>query len=168
MGIIVSVVVSVALCIRESASMRIRILGRVPGTSFFEPLDDDEGDDPSEEIPGVLIVRLRDVSLTFGELSFSPALASQTLTLRLANAGAMKERLRRLERYGKGRHHPSDRPRRAEASVVIFHLADVEGELHFTPCATTLLTSWDRQISTPRRCSSSWRSSNLTSHGTFW
>lgn len=49
--------------------MRIKILGRVPGTQFFEPLDDDDDDDgllPSEEIPGILIVRLRDVSLTFG------------------------------------------------------------------------------------------------------
>lgn len=93
--------------------MRIKILGRVPGTQYYEPLEDDDEDDglfPSqEEIPGVLIVRLRDVSLTF------------------ANAGALKERLRRLERYGKGRHHPSDQPRRGEASVIIFHLADVEG-----------------------------------------
>jgi len=114
-GIIVSVAISMMLCIRQSASMRIKILGRVPGTQYYEPLEDDDEDDglfPSqEEIPGVLIVRIRDVSLTF------------------ANAGALKERLRRLERYGKGRHHPSDQPRRAEASVIIFHLADVEGKL---------------------------------------
>lgn len=84
----------------------------MPGTQAFEPLDDDTGDDGlfaslGEEVPGVLIVRIRDVALTF------------------ANTGAMKERLRRLERYGHGRHHPSEEPRRAEASVVIFHLADV-------------------------------------------
>lgn len=110
-GILVSVAVSMLLCIRQSAAMRVKILGRVPGTQFYEPLDeldDDDGLLPGEEIPGVLIVRLRDVSLTF------------------ANAGALKERLRRLERYGKGRHHPSDQPRRAEASVLVFHLADVE------------------------------------------
>lgn len=53
---------------------QVSILGRVPGTQYYEPLDDDEDDGffPSEEIPGVLIVRLRDSSLTFGEsLSFS-------------------------------------------------------------------------------------------------
>ncbi|KAM0755617.1 hypothetical protein T439DRAFT_320323 [Meredithblackwellia eburnea MCA 4105] len=109
-GIVVSVAVSMVLCIKQSASMRVSILGRVPGTQYYEPLDDDDDDGllPGEEIPGVLIVRLRDSSLTF------------------ANAGALKERLRRLERYGRGRHHPSDRPRRAEASVIIFSLQDTE------------------------------------------
>ncbi|KAI5478550.1 sulfate transporter [Pseudohyphozyma bogoriensis] len=111
-GITVSVAVSLLLCIKQSASMRIKILGRVPQTNFYEPLDEDDEDEgllgSQEEIPGVLIVRLRDASLHF------------------ANAGALKERLRRLERYGKGRHHPSDQPRRGEASVIIFHLADVE------------------------------------------
>ena len=47
-----------------------------------------------------------------------------------ANAGALKERLRRLERYGKGRHHPSDEPRRAEASVIIFSLQDTESTFY--------------------------------------
>ena len=106
---------SLVLCVKQSTAMRIKILGRVPGTSLFEPLDDDDEHDDgggllsslSEEVPGVLIVRIRDGALTF------------------ANTGAMKERLRRLERYGHGRHHPSEEPRRAEASVVIFHLADV-------------------------------------------
>ena len=36
------------------------------------------------------------------------------------------ERLRRLELYGHGRSHPSDEPRRPQATVLIFHLADVE------------------------------------------
>ena len=54
-----------------------------------------------------------------------------------ANAGALKERLRRLERYGRGRHHPSDRPRRAEASVIIFHCVDVEGR-----CQARLRIVW--------------------------
>ena len=95
------------LCIKHSTAMRIKILGRVPGTATFEPLDEDETDDGllaalGEEVPGVLIVRIRDVALTF------------------ANTGPMKERLRRLERYGHGRHHPAEEPRRAEASVAIF------------------------------------------------
>ncbi|KAM0793395.1 hypothetical protein ACM66B_000847 [Microbotryomycetes sp. NB124-2] len=109
-GIIVSIALSMILCVKQAATTRIKILGRVPGTSFFEPVDDDDDDGlfPHEEIPGILIVRLRDPSLNF------------------ANAGALKERLRRLERYGKGRHHPSDQPTRAEASVIIFHCPDVE------------------------------------------
>lgn len=110
-GIVVSVALSMILCIRQSASMRIRILGRVPNTTQYAPLLEDDGDglgSGEEEIAGVLIVRIRDVAVTF------------------ANAGALKERLRRLERYGAGTHHPSEEPILAEASVVIFDLADVE------------------------------------------
>jgi hypothetical protein len=36
------------------------------------------------------------------------------------------ERLRRLELYGHDRSHPSDEPRRPQATVLIFHMADVE------------------------------------------
>jgi len=36
------------------------------------------------------------------------------------------ERLRRLELYGIEQTHPSEDPRRQQASVVVFHLADVE------------------------------------------
>lgn len=129
-GILVSIIVSCALCIRESAAVRIKILGRVPGTNYFEPLDDYEGDDglvPGEEIPGVLIVRIRDVALTFGEQFRSEIggyLIDQNSPPSEANAGALKERLRRLEIYGKGRHHPSEQPRRGEAlSVLVFHFA---------------------------------------------
>ncbi|GAA6006635.1 hypothetical protein JCM10207_005000 [Rhodosporidiobolus poonsookiae] len=113
-GIIVSVALSMVLCIKQSTSVRINLLARLPGTSLFEPLDDAELDaDPllgpvQEEVPGVLIARIRDVALTF------------------ANTGALKERLRRLERYGAQRHHPADAPSRAEASVVVFQLADVQ------------------------------------------
>lgn len=67
------------LCIRQSSEIKIRILGRVPGSEIFEQLDDEDLDD-LDEIAGVLIVRIRDVALTF------------------ANAAALKDRLRRLER----------------------------------------------------------------------
>ncbi|GAA5856309.1 hypothetical protein JCM8547_000863 [Rhodosporidiobolus lusitaniae] len=119
-GIIVSVALSMVLCIKQSTRIRINLLARIPNTTLYEPLESDSEEDGSsnttthddnedvhEELPGVLIARIRDVSLTF------------------ANTGALKERLRRLERYGAARHHPSDAPRRAEASVVVFHLADV-------------------------------------------
>ena len=36
------------------------------------------------------------------------------------------ERLRRLELYGIEQTHPSEDPRRQQASVIVFHLADVE------------------------------------------
>ena len=38
----------------------------------------------------------------------------------------MKERLRRLELYGPDKSHPSDDPLRAQAHVLVFHVADVE------------------------------------------
>lgn len=88
---------------------RIKILGRVPGTQFYEPLDDDEEEGyPGEEIPGVLIVRIRDIALTFGKsatffFSFVYSLLNALRVCLSANAGALKERLRRLERYGKGK-----------------------------------------------------------------
>jgi hypothetical protein len=31
-----------------------------------------------------------------------------------------------LELYGVGKSHPSDEPRRQQASVLVFHMADVE------------------------------------------
>lgn len=93
-GIVVSIALSMVLCVKQAAITRIKILGRVPGeihrdqachppevladprslqqtgTSFYEPVDDDEDDGlfPTEELPGILIVRFRDPSLNFGEL----------------------------------------------------------------------------------------------------
>ncbi|GAA5969156.1 hypothetical protein JCM11641_007490 [Rhodosporidiobolus odoratus] len=118
-GIIVSVSLSLILALKRSTSVRISILARIPETSLFEPLDSDSDDDAyedpllasltqgQEEVPGVLIARIRDTALTF------------------ANTGALKERLRRLERYGPKKAHPADEPSRGEASVVVFQLADV-------------------------------------------
>lgn len=74
-GIVISIAISMVLCIKQSAAMRVgalsprsrrtqnpdtapqvSILGRVPGTQYYEPLDDDDDDGlfPSEEIPGAL------------------------------------------------------------------------------------------------------------------
>ena len=36
------------------------------------------------------------------------------------------ERLHRLELYGLDRLHPSEAPRRQQASVLVFHMADVD------------------------------------------
>lgn len=98
--------------VRQSArSAGVQIMGRVPGTEEWLPVEDEANDDDlltsNEEIPGALIVRLKE-------------------TLHFANAGALKERLRRLERYGTKKHHPSDAPFRDEAQVVVFHVKDLQ------------------------------------------
>jgi hypothetical protein len=36
------------------------------------------------------------------------------------------ERLRRFEMYGDGHSHPSEEPRRQQASVLVFHMADMD------------------------------------------
>ncbi|GAA5915751.1 uncharacterized protein JCM6883_002945 [Sporobolomyces salmoneus] len=138
-GIITSLCLSMVLCIKQSTITHIKILGRVPGTNSFSALQDgpDEEDStadhdysnsldlfqPSasniqqgssgqgvqEELPGILVIKLRDNSLHF------------------ANTSALKERLRRLEKYGPERSHPADEPRRSEASVVVFEMKDVVG-----------------------------------------
>lgn len=46
--------------------------------------------------------------------------------LSTANTGQLKERLRRLELYGPGKAHPSEAPRRDEATVLVIHAADME------------------------------------------
>ncbi|KAF9519411.1 hypothetical protein BS47DRAFT_1370775 [Hydnum rufescens UP504] len=100
-GIIVSVTSSLLIIVRRSSMTHIKILD----TNQWRPVDEDPLD--REEVPGVLIVRLRE------DLDF-------------ANTGQLKERLRRLELYGARRVHPSETARRAEARAVVFHMADVE------------------------------------------
>ncbi|KAH8923288.1 sulfate permease [Atractiella rhizophila] len=105
-GMIIGTALSLILVVKSSSQMRIKILGRVGGTdNEWEPVDEDY--EFEDEIPGLLVVRIREV-MTF------------------ANAGVLKERLRRLELYGHSPHHPSDEPRRREAEILIFHWADVE------------------------------------------
>ncbi|WVQ78791.1 hypothetical protein IAT38_000882 [Cryptococcus sp. DSM 104549] len=105
LGLVASVVFSLILVIQNSSQTRIKIIGRLPGTNDWVPIDEDET--AQEEIPGVLVVRVRE-SLSF------------------ANTGQLKERLRRLELYGMGKSHPSDEPRRESAKALILHMGDVE------------------------------------------
>ena len=42
--------------------------------------------------------------------------------MNFANAGALKERLRRLERFGHSPHHPSSSPKREEARLLVLHM----------------------------------------------
>ncbi|KAF9484145.1 sulfate anion transporter [Pholiota conissans] len=104
-GVIVSLVISLLLVIHRSSKTRMTILGRIPGTDQWKPLK--ENPEAEENVPGVLIVRIRE-------------------NLDFANTAQLKERLRRLELYGIDPLHPSEEPRRDEASVLVFHLADVD------------------------------------------
>ncbi|KIJ65942.1 hypothetical protein HYDPIDRAFT_110053 [Hydnomerulius pinastri MD-312] len=104
LGIVVSLIISLLLVIRRSSKARMTILGRIPGTDQWRPVTDNP---EAEVVPGALIVRIRE-SLDF------------------ANTAQLKERLRRLELYGAEPAHPSEEPRRQPASVLVFHMADVE------------------------------------------
>ncbi|KAH8115181.1 sulfate anion transporter [Phellopilus nigrolimitatus] len=104
-GIVCSIICSLLLVVHKSSKPRLTILGRLPGTTRWKPVNDNP--EAEEDVPGAMIVRLRD------DLDF-------------ANTAQLKERLRRLELYGQHKSHPSDAPRREQASVIVFHLADLE------------------------------------------
>ncbi|EGG08907.1 uncharacterized protein MELLADRAFT_77271 [Melampsora larici-populina 98AG31] len=111
-GIIMSVAVSMVLTIKDATAIRVRILGKDPISQSWEPIDplrhEAEAElETDDEIPGVLIVKIRE-SLSF------------------ANAGRLKEKLRRLEMYGYRRRHPSDERERDQTRMLVFHLGDVE------------------------------------------
>ncbi|CAK5275870.1 unnamed protein product [Mycena citricolor] len=104
-GILLSVVASLLLVVHRSSKTRMTILGRIPGTDRWKPISDNP--EAEEDVPGVLIVRIRE-------------------NLDFANTAQLKERLRRLELYGLGKSHPSEEPRRQQATILVFHMADVE------------------------------------------
>lgn len=104
-GVAVSLIISLLLVVHRSSKTRMTILGRIPGTDIWKPLN--ENPEAAEDVPGALIVRLKE-------------------NLDFANTAQLKERLRRLELYGVDRHHPSEEPHRQHASTLVFHLADVD------------------------------------------
>ncbi|KAF5355089.1 hypothetical protein D9756_005571 [Leucocoprinus leucothites] len=104
-GITVSLIVSLLLVVRRSSKTRMNILGRVPGTDRWRPLNEDP--EVEEDVPGALVVRIRE-------------------NLDFANTAQLKDRLRRLELYGPHKTHPSEAPRRQEPTVIVFHMADVD------------------------------------------
>ncbi|EFP88393.2 uncharacterized protein PGTG_14477 [Puccinia graminis f. sp. tritici CRL 75-36-700-3] len=97
----------------NATAMRVRILGRDPITRTWEPIDtkktesEEVAREIEEEIPGVLIVKIRE-SLSF------------------ANVGGLKERLRRLEMFGYKKRHPSAKREREDTRMIVFHLGDVD------------------------------------------
>lgn len=104
-GIIVSLIISLLLVVRRSSKTRMKILGRIPGTDRWRPVNEDP--DVQESVSGVLVVRIRE-------------------NLDFANTAQLKERLHRLELYGPDKIHPSEAPLRQETTVIVFHMADVD------------------------------------------
>ncbi|KZP08943.1 sulfate anion transporter [Athelia psychrophila] len=104
-GIVVAIIISLLLVVRRSSKPRMAILGRVPGTDKWKPVNENE--DAPEEVPGAMIIRIRE-------------------NLDFANTAQLKERLRRFELYGDALSHPSEAPRRAQTSVLVFHMADMD------------------------------------------
>ncbi|KAJ7750057.1 sulfate anion transporter [Mycena maculata] len=104
-GIMLSMIASLLLVVHRSSKTRMTILGRIPGTDRWKPIN--ENPEAEEDVSGALIVRIRE-------------------NLDFANTAQLKERLRRLELYGTAKSHPSEDPRRQQATVLVFHMADVE------------------------------------------
>ncbi|KAK7036504.1 hypothetical protein VNI00_011701 [Paramarasmius palmivorus] len=104
-GIVVSLIISLLLVVHRSSKTRMTILGRIPGTDRWKPIN--ENPEAEEDVEGAVIVRLKE-------------------NLDFANTAQLKERLRRLELYGVRKSHPSDRPSRKEATTIVFHMADVD------------------------------------------
>lgn len=104
-GIVVSLIISLLLVVHRSSKTRMTIMGRIPGTDKWKSIG--ENPEAMEDVPGALIVRLRE-------------------NLDFANTAQLKDRLRRLELYGMDKTHPSEDPRRQPAQHLVFHLADVE------------------------------------------
>jgi len=104
-GVLSSIAISCLLVLKKSSQPRMTILGRMPETDKWKPIN--ENPEAVEPLSGVLIVRIRE-SLDF------------------ANSAQMKDRLRRLELYGPERKHPSERPTRENTHALVFHLHDMD------------------------------------------
>lgn len=117
---------------QKSTQTRIKIIGRLPNTDEWVPIDEDES--AQEEIPGVVRSSLcglyrhlyvagsedprvavfrqhrpAERTITKGELLYSHGLYLTS----------------QLELYGAQKSHPSDAPRRESAKAVILHMGDV-------------------------------------------
>ncbi|GFZ42489.1 hypothetical protein JCM24511_00204 [Saitozyma sp. JCM 24511] len=137
-GLVASVVFSLILVVQKSTQTRIKIIGRLPNTEDWVPIDEDEA--AQEELPGVLVVRIRE-------------------NLNFANTGQLKERLRRLELYGMQKSHPSDAPSRESAKAIILHMGDVS---HFDSLPTQPESSLLSSTRLTRRMSTSPHRTTLT------
>lgn len=69
-GLVASVAFSLVLVVMNSTSTKIKILGHVPGEDEWVPVD--ENPLAEEDVPGVLVVRIRE-DLNFGERGRLPS-----------------------------------------------------------------------------------------------
>lgn len=76
LGLVASVCFSLILVIQKSTRTRIKIMGRLPGSDAWIPVDENP-EAIEEELPGVLVVRIRE-------------------NLNFANSASLRERLRRV------------------------------------------------------------------------
>ncbi|KAK4689920.1 hypothetical protein P7C73_g207, partial [Tremellales sp. Uapishka_1] len=122
LGLVASVGFSLILVIQKSTQTRIKIIGRLPNTDEWVPIDEDDA--AQEEMPGVVscVITARVDSLNI-RLQLVVRIRE---SLSFANTGQLKERLRRLELYGMQKSHPSDAPKRESAKAIVLHMADVE------------------------------------------
>ncbi|KAK7208507.1 sulfate transporter family-domain-containing protein [Myxozyma melibiosi] len=120
-GISVGIVISLVQILRHATRTRIQVLARVPGTTdTFR-----NADIPSYDVP--------DEALDSLEHLHNVLLVKITEPLTFANCGELQNRLRRLERYGTMRMHPSlPAMRRGDQNVVF----DLEG---MTACDTSAI-----------------------------
>jgi len=105
MGVVMSIAFSLLLLVHKSSRARLVVLGQVPGSIEWE--SDGNSATTLEHIPGVLVVQIKD------DLDF-------------ANTSQLKERLRRLEMYGRHSVHPSEPQTREEDAILILHMGDVD------------------------------------------
>ena len=91
-GIVVSVVISLLVVVHRSSRTRMTILGRIPGTERWKPVN--ENPEALEDVAGVLIVRLRE-NLDFGARSNLHAVCFMlTIHFITANTAQLKGRSR--------------------------------------------------------------------------
>jgi hypothetical protein len=84
-------VFSLILVIQKSTQTRIKIIGRLPNTDEWVPIDEDEA--AQEEIPGVVSQDARIVVFRLIRLQLVVRIREN---LSFANTGQLKERLRRV------------------------------------------------------------------------
>lgn len=91
-GLVASVVFSLILVIQKSTQTRIKIIGRLPGTDEWVPIDEDEA--AQEDVPGVVSRELRfQLRMIGAEMQLVVRVREN---LNFANTGQLKERLRRV------------------------------------------------------------------------
>lgn len=113
-GIAVGVGISLVQVIRHSTQARIQILKREPGTDNFRAVDESSS-------PGTSIIA--DLDPPTPEPATSTIVIKIREALTFANAGAMSQRLWRIDRYGDSHAHPSLPRLKSGVEALVFDIA---------------------------------------------